>query len=279
MTDSRRARLSAAVAVIVALGAASPAVAADVILAPHRAVYDLKLARSQGNKVETVRGRILYDFTGNACEGYALQFRQVSELNSGEGKVIVSDLRATTWEDGHAKSFRFASQNFLNQSAVDQVDGTAERREDGLAVKLKKPQDKSFTLDAQMVLPSEHMRRAIEAARAGKTLMELPVYDGSDTGEKVYNTMTIIGREIDRAAKPLTDASAKVPALASMRRWPTTISYFDRKKTDGEQTPAYSIGFEMFENGISRALVLDYGDFVLAGEMTQLELGDVKPCK
>ena len=89
--------------------------AASVTLAPHRAVYDLKLARAQGRRpVEAVRGRILYDFAGNSCEGYALQFRQVSELDAGEGRSTFSDLRATTWEDGSAKNFRFASQNFLD---------------------------------------------------------------------------------------------------------------------------------------------------------------------
>src|SRR6187431_2084072 len=37
-------------------------------LAPHRAVYDLKLATSRGKRpIEAVRGRILYDFTGNSC--------------------------------------------------------------------------------------------------------------------------------------------------------------------------------------------------------------------
>ncbi len=75
-------------------------------LAPHRAVYDLKLAQTRGNATVAARGRILYDFSGNACEGYALQFRQVSELDNGEGKVALSDLRATTWEDGAAKKLR-----------------------------------------------------------------------------------------------------------------------------------------------------------------------------
>src|ERR1043166_2557249 len=59
----------------------------DVVLVPHRAVYDLKLGRSTGNRaVENVRGRILYDFSGSPCEGYALNFRQVSEMDAGEGK-------------------------------------------------------------------------------------------------------------------------------------------------------------------------------------------------
>jgi hypothetical protein len=68
-----------------------------------------------------VRGRILYDFSGNACEGYALQFRQVSELNSGEGKVAISDLRATSWEEGEAKRLR------VDGSPVDSL-GPVDRR-------------------------------------------------------------------------------------------------------------------------------------------------------
>src|SRR5262249_4033810 len=51
-------------------------------LASHRAIYELKLAQSRGNSTVAARGRILYDFSGNACEGYSLQFRQVSELDN-----------------------------------------------------------------------------------------------------------------------------------------------------------------------------------------------------
>ena len=47
----------------------------------------------------------------------------------------------------------------------------------------------------------------------------------------------------------------------------------------GEQTPVYAITFELYENGVSRALLLDYGDFVLTGEMTSLEMKDAKPCQ
>src|SRR5215813_5880833 len=79
--------------------------------ASHRAVYELKLAQTRGNSsTVAARGRILYDFSGNTCDGYALQFRQVSELDNGEGKVTLSDLRSTTWEDGAAKKFIFKSQ-------------------------------------------------------------------------------------------------------------------------------------------------------------------------
>ncbi len=65
-----------------------------------------------------------------------------------------------------------------------------------------------------------------------------------------------------------------------MPRWPVTISYFEKKKTEdnGEQTPAYAIGFELYENGISRALTLDYNDFIVTGKLSSLEIKDTKPC-
>jgi EipB-like len=125
------------------------------------------------------------------------------------------------------------------------------------------------------------MRRIIEAALAGKNILELPVYDGSETGEKMYSTMTVIGREIAPDEKVPTDAAAGQAALAGLKRWPVTISYFDHidTKNNGEQTPVYSISFELYENGISRALSLDYGDFVVGGEMSQLEIKEPAACK
>ena len=290
MTLSAYARRLVPVAVALGLAAVAihhPASAAPpsdkVLLAPHRAVYDLKLSKSHGSRgIQAVRGRILYDFSGNACEGYDLQFRQVSELDSGEGKAALSDLRSTTWEDGAAKKFRFTSENKVNSERTDIVNGRAERGSETVAISLSKPKDKILSVPAGSVFPTEHMRRIIIAARENKTILEFPVYDGSETGEKLYNTLTIIGRAIPPGEKPPTDAASKVPALAKMTRWPVTISYFEKQeeKDDrgGEQTPVYSISFELYENGISRALVLNYSDFSISGEMTSLEMKKEKAC-
>jgi hypothetical protein len=261
--------------------AAAPA-ADTVYLAPHRAIYDLKLTKSRGSRgVEAVRGRILYDFSGNACDGYQLQFRQVSELDS-EGKTALSDLRSTTWEDGNAKAFRFNSENLLDDKRTDAVDGHAERNATTVAINLSKPKDKNFTVPLSAVFPTQHMRRIISAAREGKSILEFPVYDGSETGEKLYNTLTVIGRQIAPGSKPPDDATAKAPELAKLTRWPVTISYFEQESAKaqqaGEQTPVYAISFEIYENGISRALVLDYADFTIKGEMTSLEMKKSKPC-
>ncbi len=272
--------LGATVAALVAGTAAiRPASAEAVALASHRAIYDLKLSQSKGSRsLSAVRGRIVYDFTGNACEGYALSFRQVTELDNGEGKIALSDLRSTTWEEGAARNYRFNFQNFVSQRLVDAVDGRADHRDDGIAVQLAKPEDKKFTFDSAVAFPTEHMRRIIDAARDGKSVLELKVYDGSETGEKLYDTLTVIGHVIGPDERKPTDVAAGNAALAGLQRWPVTISYFDKASKGGEQTPVYSITFELYENGISRALSLDYGDFSISGEMTTLEIRDQKAC-
>ncbi len=264
--------------------AAPPTATGKVTLAPHLAIYDLKLAKSSGSRgIEAVRGRILYDFSGNDCDGYELKFRQVSELESAEGKPTLSDLRSTTWEDAAAKKFRFNSENRTNDKAADVVDGSAERSASSVTVELNKPTSKKLNVPVDAVFPTEHMRRIVEAALAGKTILDFPVYDGSETGEKLYNTLTVIGAKIDSAQHPADDASGKIAAFAHMPRWPVTISYFEKKsgaaEQTGEQTPVYAITFELYENGVSRALILDYNDFKISGELTSLEMKKEKACK
>ena len=165
-----------------------------------------------------------------------------------------------------------------DRKLVDSVDGHADKGAGGVTVTLMKPQPKSMDIGTA-VFPSEHMRRIIAAARAGERLLEVTVYDGSENGDKVYQSLTVIGKKIGPNEQPPKDAAAGQAAFANLDRWPVTISYFDRAKQGGEQTPVYAITFEAYENGVARALVLDYGDFTVTGDLTSLEMKTVKPCE
>ena len=276
-------RTLAAVVMATGFAAGKADAAASGAFLPHQALYELNLLKSRGsNSINSARGRILYNFSGSACEGYTSEFRQVSEMDSGEGKVTLSDLRSTSWEDGEGKSYRFKIDSRMNDTDSSPVDGIAERAGDQITVKLKQPQAKTFTLDGSTVFPTEQIQRIIAAAKAGKSVLELTVYDGSDNGEKVFNTLSVIGQPIpgDRTiASP--DPSTQNDVMKSMTRWPVTVSYYDHdaKPADGEQTPVYAMSFELFENGVSRALVLDYNDFVISGALGKFDVKDSRPCK
>ena len=112
-----------------------------------------------------------------------LQFRQVSNSITGKARS-----RSATCARPPGKT---APQEVRLQIAeLSQRDSDRFRRRPGraragkVAVGLTKPGGKTFDLEAAIAFPTDHMRRIIEAARADKTILELPIYDGSDRARR-----------------------------------------------------------------------------------------------
>lgn len=261
---------AAAMAAPAALVAASP-----MPLAAHHATYRLSLLRSTGNKAPgAVDGVLTYDFSGSACDGYAMALRQMTALQPQEGDTRISDMQTASFEAGDSRDYRFTVASKSDNTGAGTVDGTAHRDASGkVSVRLAKPAVESLPLPEGVLFPTEHLKRVIAAAEAGQKLLSAAVFDGSETGKKVFNTLSVIGAV---ASGEVSDKSSQQPAMKDARRWPVTISYFDAGK--GEAPPEYVLSFELYENGVSRALKLDYGDFVLAGELTGLELKPERAC-
>lgn len=248
-----------------------------VRLTPHRVVYDLTLVKGGGSRgLEAARGRIAFDFTGDACEGYALNFRQVTVLEGGETGTRTSDLRTTTFESGDGKTLQFRNDSQMEGGSRSIAEGTAEREPGRLAVNLKQPKREALSFAADALFPTAHMKRLVLAARAGSTTLSIKVYDGSEDGRKVYDTLAVIGRRIEPGQGENLEPAARQEGLQRLPRWPVTLSYF--APGEGERTPIYTMAFDLYENGVSRALRLDYGDFALRGDLQTLELQPESAC-
>ena len=252
-----------------ALGLAPVSAAGLMPLASHRAVYDLTLADGGDNKAPVAAsGRIAFEFTGSACEGYVMNFRQLTELQPASGAIRVSDMRSSTYEGGDAKTYQFRTETVVNGARVEKIDGSAKKSSSGaLLIDLSKPKKATLNVDKRVAFPTEQIERILDAARAGRSTLEMKVFDGSSTGKKVYNTLAVIGRPIKT---PPTDKAARTGVLRTMRRWPVAVSYFDSAKEDSP--PEYVLSFDLYENGVSGALKLNYGDFTLNGELTHFRL-------
>jgi len=236
-------------------------------LSPHRAVYDLSLdPRRPARGLDQARGRILFETGGNRCEGFTTSFRQVVELTLN-GDRVVMDVRTAHFEEGDGSGFRFTSQSSQNGAAKVETDGTATRGPEAVSVVVRRPRPLNKQIDRAAIFPTEHLIRLVEAAREGRTILEAKVYDGAETGEKLYNATAIIGRRIAPGVGEV-EAAARDPKLAALARWPVTISYFEEGRDSA--TPVYSIAFELYENGVSRQLVIHYGEFSLRGELASL---------
>ena len=255
-----------------------PALAADpgpVKFAAHRAVYEVSLVRSApGSGVADMSGRLVYELTGSACEGYTQSMRLVTQSSTSDGTEQMNDMRTTSFEEASGRKLRFDSTQLRDQQVAEVTQGQAGRRgaDGGITIELTKPEKKALSLPATVYFPIQHSIAMLEAARAGKKLFVADVYDGSEKGDKVSATNTVIGGESSAAADKLPAGIANVERLQGLKYWPIATSYFEKNKTydktDG--VPAYEMAAHFYENGVSTRLLMDYGDFSLKGELTEL---------
>ena len=271
-----------AICVAIMLGAVSAARAqtAPVLpLAAHRAAYDISLVDSSGPTPSSAQtpvsatGLIAYEFRGSACEGYTSNFRQLTEMERSEGDPVSMQVNAMSFEDGNGKSMRFQIDSQGLQDTPPVVGAATRGAGDDMRVVLTKPSPKTLDFGHDVLFPTQHIERLIEAAKHGGGAIQARVYDGSDTGAKIFATLSVIGKE---ATKP-DDDTETASALSGVRRWPVVISYFDEAKTDAP--PDYTLSFDLYENGVSGSLKLDYGAFALRARLRKLEILPSAACK
>jgi len=267
-----------AIALLLAPATAFASPPAILPLVSHRAAYELSLvepgspARSSAQTPVAATGLIAYEFRGSACEGYTSNFRQMTQMERSEGDPLSMDVSAMSFEDADGKSMRFQVDTKGAQDAPP-VAGTATRSaDDDMRVQLTKPAPKAIDFGHDVLFPTQHIERLIEAAKNGGGAIQARVYDGSDTGAKIYATMAVVGKE---ASKPSDDAQTAAE-LKGIRRWPVVVSYFDESSKDS--SPEYTLSFDLYENGVSGTLKLDYGAFALRARLRKLEILPTSAC-
>ena len=247
-----------------------PAFAAAPLIA-HRAVYDLALDKaSDRSGIIGLHGRMVYEFNGSPCEGYTVNFRFVTQIDTGELSRL-TDQQTTTFEDAGGKSFSFVTKSFTDQALDRELKGMAMREPDGLKVEIDKPEKNSLEL-RKTQFPTQHLVELIGKANTGETFYETNLFDGSENGDKVMTTTVVVGKKADAA---VTDPELPVlDKFSKDKYWPIDIAYFDDANDGGEEVPEYRIAFKLHENGLTRDLLMDYGDFSMKGKLVDLSVFD-----
>jgi EipB-like len=248
-------------------------------LVAHRAIYEMTLDDARtASGITGIDGRMVFEFTGSECDGYSLNMRMVTQMTDSQGQTNISDLRSSTWEQGDGQKFRFQSAQYLNDKLGDITMGRAVREipNEAVKVKLSQPAHAELNLAGPVLFPTQHSLALIEAARAGRTLFQARIYDGSEKGRKVYDTTAFIGTMVAPGADAKLEAPARDKGLGELASWPVSIGYFEPK--GGDLTPSYQIDFRLYENGVSRELLIDYGDFSIHGTLTALEYLKAPEC-
>ncbi len=278
----RRFLLSAAAWLSLAPFAAAGVLPPEALmLAPHRAVYDLELGSARASSsVAGVRGRLVFEFTGNVCEGFTQNMRFVMGVSNRDGGETMSDLRSTTWETPSGDRFKFTVDDFQNAEPSDATAGSAERpaEHDAVAVSLAKPKSEKLSLLPDTIFPVQHTIRLIGAAIRGEHAMAVNLFDGSDKGQKASFTNSIIGRLRPAQASPDTAAVKNAERLNALRSWPVNIAYYATESAKAEGTPEHEMSFTVYENGVVSKLAIDYGSLSVKGTLAEIEFYPPAKC-
>jgi len=248
---------------------------------PHRAVYDITFDHATpGSGVADMSGRMVYEMTGTTCGEYAQNMRFVTRMTNQEGVAQVNDLRTSSFEELATHRLRFSSSQYENQKLSEASQGSAGPGNGAsfTEVKLTKPAKKTVKLPSDIYFPIQHSLALVEAARAGHSQFTANLYDGSDKGEKFYETSAVIGPRADPGSVKTLAKVANSEKLNGLASWPIAIGYFEPGPARLDALPTYELSFRFYENGVSSRLYIDYGDFAIRGELKELTFLDAGKC-
>ena len=248
---------------------------------PHRAVYDITFDHATPDSgVADMSGRMVYEMTGTTCGEYAQNMRFVTRMTNQEGVAQVNDLRTSSFEELATHRLRFSSSQYENQKLSEASQGSAGPGNGAsfTEVKLTKPAKKTVKLPSDIYFPIQHSLALVEAARAGHSQFTANLYDGSDKGEKFYETSAVIGPRADPGSVKTLAKVANSEKLNGLASWPIAIGYFEPGPARLDALPTYELSFRFYENGVSSRLYIDYGDFAIRGELKELTFLDAGKC-
>ena len=258
------------------LALASSAEAATV--APHRAIYDLKLLRAnEGASLQSATGKLAFEIDGSTCEGYTVNFRMATKYRQGDGSVSVIDTLSTTFESANATELHHQLKESVNGAVreTDRIDVNRKAPDAEGTGDMKSKPDAPFTVPAGAALPMQHQLKLMALGEAGGGRDSSIVYDGSD-GAKSYRAISFVGKQRLPGSVAGDVSNPAAAALKGDASWPMTVSYFALE--GNPETPDYQVSFDMYDNGVATGLVLDYGDFALSGTLSDLKLLDKPNC-
>jgi len=248
------------------------------IFAPHRAVYDVKLEKAEDRSgIQNMDGRIVYEISGNECEGLSIRFRFVTRINTGRDQ-FVTDQRTSSFESPDGKDFSFDTKSFVNEQSDQKISGSAKRDNGKIKVQLNGQEPREITL-GDGLFSSQHLVDVIQKAKQGESFVSHQVFDGSGDGDAVLRSSSVIGKA--RVVDEVRDGekSQSVKPLLSRKAWPITMSYFTQKTgATAEETPVYEASFLLYADGVTRELQMRYPDYSLDASLTRLEYLEREPC-
>jgi EipB-like len=250
-------------AIVLACLRAGSADAAEIM--PHRALYTMSLARTGGDAgVTGASGTMAYQW-GETCDGWTVEQRYRLRMGYADSPDVAIASNFVAWEAKDGLSYRFNQKETRNGTAGEEIRGTARLDGSGKGgtAQFEKPAEKSFKLPPGMLFPSAHTIFLIDKAKTGENFISKHVFDGA-TVENAVLVSAVIGPKIEPDAE-----IAKKSPLLNRPGWRVRLAFFPADPK--EEKPDYELGMLLLDNGVSRDMTIDYGEYSIRAKLDDIE--------
>ena len=247
------------------LAAVLPQPLAMAEIAPHRALYTMSLGSTSGDSgVVGATGAMDYEW-GETCDGWTIEQRYRLKMRYAESHDIDVTSSFVTWESKDGLRYRFNQRETRNGEVDQEIRGEARLDgpgKGGIAI-FTKPQPQTMKLAPGVLFPSAHTILLIDKAKDGASFVTRHVFDGA-TEENAVQVSAVIGAKV--TADPV---STKPSPLLDRPGWYMRLAFFpvDAKAEE----PDYELGMDLLDNGVSRDMVIDYGDYSIRAKLDDIE--------
>lgn len=242
---------------------AGPASATQTI-ASHQVTYQLALGEAAPQTaIETITGKTVFRMV-RECDGWKSGEDYVMRMGFEDGNEVLMASLFESYEDKAGDLFSFTINERSNYDNPLDFDGYAQR---GVGANAEAyfsiEPDNAMTLPEDTYFPISQTVEILRRAKAGERFFTSHIFFGAKPDDALKKTSVIIGKRQSAEAYDITSE------LLQDGYYPVQIAYFDPDSPNG--IPSYEISFKMQDNGVVPSYVIDYGDFKLRAQMSELK--------
>jgi hypothetical protein len=238
---------------------------------PHNAVYELTLAGPPGGgNISAVQGTMTFTWD-QGCDGWVVEQNYQIDLLDHEGGSVRLGSEYSAIETLDGSDLEFESRNLINGLVDEEFIGEAIMSDEGGRARYSEPSGLEMALPVGTLFPTEHSLVLLDHAEAGERFFVSTVFDGTSSNG-VSEVSSIIGQAIDAPGPEVRVISP----LLMRPGWSVSMAYFDNTQQTSE--PTVELNLELLDNGVVRAMQVDYGTFAMEARLIFLEPIDQTSC-
>jgi hypothetical protein len=209
-------------------------------------------------------GTMAYQW-GEVCDGWTVEQNYRLKMGYSESPDVSLTSNFVTWESRDGLRYRFNQKETRNGADDEELRGAAKLDGPGKGgnADFEKPPGKNFVLPTGALFPSAHTMLLIDRAKAGENFISKHVFDGA-TAENAVLVSAVIGAKVE----PDAEAAKKSPLL-NRPGWRIRLAFFPADPK--AEKPDYELGMLLLDNGVSRDMVIDYGDYSIRATLDDIE--------